>query len=109
MTHRHPLDFEICQLALTRGDFGLVGLIGSATKRRRFTRAMDQAGLDASLVAKLCCPIGVPGIHGKQPQVIAASVVAQMLQLFEIGADPIDRRVGISEKQAEASCISHGF
>ena len=109
MTHRHPLDFEICELALARGDFGLVGLIGSATKRRRFTRAMARAGLATDLIAKLCCPIGVPGIHGKQPAVVAASVVAQLLQLHETGADHAARRVGISEKQAEASPISGSF
>ena len=109
MTHRHPLDYEICELALARGDFGLVGLIGSSTKRRRFASAMNRAGLDPGLVAKLCCPIGVPGIHGKQPQVIAASVVAQLLQLFETESDPSTRRVGISEKQAEASRIGGTF
>ncbi len=28
----------------------------------------------------MTCPIGVPGIAGKEPEVIAAAVVAQLLQ-----------------------------
>jgi xanthine dehydrogenase accessory factor len=31
------------------------------------------------------CPIGIPGITGKQPAVIAASAVAQLLQAFDAG------------------------
>jgi xanthine dehydrogenase accessory factor len=29
----------------------------------------------------MTCPIGVPGIEGKEPEVIAIAVVAQLLQL----------------------------
>ena len=29
---------------------------------------------------RLTCPIGVPGIAGKEPEVIALAVVAQLLQ-----------------------------
>jgi xanthine dehydrogenase accessory factor len=29
----------------------------------------------------MTCPIGVPGIAGKEPEVIAVAVVAQLLQL----------------------------
>jgi len=30
---------------------------------------------------RVTCPIGVPGITGKEPEVIAVAVVAQLLQL----------------------------
>jgi xanthine dehydrogenase accessory factor len=31
------------------------------------------------------CPIGVPGIEGKEPEVIAVAVAAQLLQLTVAG------------------------
>jgi xanthine dehydrogenase accessory factor len=31
-------------------------------------------------LARLTCPIGVPGIEGKEPEVIAVAVAAQLLQ-----------------------------
>jgi xanthine dehydrogenase accessory factor len=33
------------------------------------------------MLARLTCPIGVPGIGGKEPAVIAVAVVAQLLAL----------------------------
>ena len=35
------------------------------------------------LLSRLTCPIGLPGIRSKKPAAIAASTVAQMLQLDE--------------------------
>jgi xanthine dehydrogenase accessory factor len=80
MTHSHPLDLAIVDAALRRDDLGGVGLIGSATKRARFVRRLRQAGLSASALDRLTCPIGVPGIGGREPAIIAAAVAAQLLQ-----------------------------
>jgi len=79
MTHSHALDLEIAMAALNLRRFSYVGVIGSATKRARFLSQMRQAGLDDALAATLVCPIGLPEIGGKEPAVIAASVVAQIL------------------------------
>lgn len=76
MTHSHPLDLAIVAAALPDARFPYVGLIGSATKRARFVRQLRDAGIDPG---RLVCPIGVPGISGKEPAVIAASVAAQLL------------------------------
>jgi xanthine dehydrogenase accessory factor len=78
MTHDHALDFEIVVAALGRTDLGAVGLIGSATKRARFVGRLVRQGVDP---ARLICPIGLPGIEGKEPAVVAVSVAAQILQL----------------------------
>jgi xanthine dehydrogenase accessory factor len=40
-------------------------------------------GLTDRQIRVLACPVGVPGITGKEPAVIAASVVAQLLQVKE--------------------------
>jgi xanthine dehydrogenase accessory factor len=83
MTHSHAIDLDIVAAALRSERFGYVGLIGSATKRARFLRQMRDAGLTEAMLAKLTCPIGVPGIEGKDPAVIAASTAAQLLMESE--------------------------
>lgn len=83
MTHSHALDLAIISAALKRGGFDYVGLIGSATKRARFIKRMRAAEISDAQIAHLICPIGVPGIHGKEPAMIAASVTAQLLQTLE--------------------------
>jgi len=79
LTHQHDLDLRIGEAILTRGDFGFFGLIGSKTKRQRFIHRFEQRGIAADRIARMTCPIGVPGVVGKEPDVIAASVVAQLL------------------------------
>jgi xanthine dehydrogenase accessory factor len=81
LTHSHDLDLAITEAVLQRGDFGYLGLIGSATKRARFLRRFEQRGMAADTLARLTCPIGVSGIAGKQPELIAVAVVAQLLQV----------------------------
>lgn len=80
LTHSHDLDLAITQAVLRRGDFGFLGLIGSATKRARFAARLRQRGIGQAALDRLTCPIGVPGIPGKQPEQIAVAVVAQLLQ-----------------------------
>ena len=80
LTHRHDLDLRITEAILARADFGFLGLIGSKTKRQRFIHRFEQRGIDPAVIARMTCPIGVAGIQGKEPEVIAASVAAQLLQ-----------------------------
>ncbi len=79
MTHSHPLDLDLSVAALRREDLAFVGLIGSATKRARFEKRMRDLGLTAAALRRLVCPIGVAGVEGKEPAVIAAGVAAQLL------------------------------
>ncbi|MSQ98028.1 MAG: xanthine dehydrogenase accessory protein XdhC [Xanthomonadales bacterium] len=79
MTHSHQLDEDICCEILTRGDFCWLGLIGSETKRRRFVQRLNKRGVRPDLLDRLSCPIGLVGIHGKQPATIALSLVAQLM------------------------------
>jgi xanthine dehydrogenase accessory factor len=77
LTHDHGLDYRITAAALgSRARF--VGLIGSKSKRARFLSRLRAEGVDA---ARLTCPIGVPGIDGREPEVIAIAVLAQLLML----------------------------
>lgn len=80
LTHDHDLDLRITEAILRRGDFGFLGLIGSKTKRARFVRRFEQRGVATGTIARMTCPIGVEGIGGKQPEVLALAAVAQLLQ-----------------------------
>lgn len=81
LTHSHDLDLRITEAVLRRGDFTWLGLIGSASKRARFEHRLLQRGLAAEMIARLTCPIGLPGITGKEPSVLAVAVVAQLLSM----------------------------
>ncbi len=80
LTHDHALDYALVRAALARAS-AFVGLIGSATKRARFLSRLAHEGLSEAARARLNCPIGVPGIAGKEPDVIAISALAQVLAL----------------------------
>ena len=80
MTHDHDLDLRITEAVLRRADFGYLGLIGSKTKRQRFIHRFEQRGIDANAIARITCPIGVEGVAGKEPELIAVAVLAQLLQ-----------------------------
>jgi xanthine dehydrogenase accessory factor len=78
LTYSHALDLAICLSLLRRGDFRYLGLIGSGTKRARFIRRLSNLGVGEASLARLVCPIGVPGLAGKEPAVIALSVAVQL-------------------------------
>lgn len=84
LTHSHALDLDLVQAALKAERFAYVGVIGSNTKRARFSSRMHKAGLASDLVDSMVCPIGTTGIVAKQPAVIAASVAAELLMRDEL-------------------------
>lgn len=86
MTHSHDLDYAIGHALLERGDFAWAGLIGSATKAASFSGRWERQGFRREDIARIACPIGMPGIAGKHPGVIAVSVAAQLQQLIEARA-----------------------
>jgi len=81
LTHSHDLDFALSLAILKRADFAWFGLIGSKTKRARFEHRLAERGISPALLARMTCPIGLPGIDSKAPEVVAVAVVAQLLQV----------------------------
>ncbi|MBY0463470.1 MAG: xanthine dehydrogenase accessory protein XdhC [Burkholderiales bacterium] len=85
MSFSHAEDLDVVAQCLTRqrqrGDLGWVGLIGSKTKWASFRHRLVARGFTEVECDQVTCPIGLPGIAGKQPAVIAAAVAAQMLQV----------------------------
>lgn len=84
MSFSHAEDLDIVAACLARqraqGDLRYVGLIGSKTKWAVFRHRLVQRGFSAEELAWVTCPIGVPGISGKEPEIIAVAVAAQLLQ-----------------------------
>lgn len=81
LSHDHALDYRLTLAALSRAPVAFTGLIGSATKRARFLSRLERDGIADSARARLTCPIGIQGIAGKEPDVIAIALLAQLLQL----------------------------
>lgn len=79
MTFSHIIDFDICRAVLARGNFAYLGLIGSKTKRARFAKRLRDAGLGDAWIERLHSPIGVSGLEGKEPAIIAVSLTADLL------------------------------
>lgn len=87
MSFSHAEDLEVVAACLlrqrTQADLGLVGLIGSTTKWATFGHRLEARGFSAQELSQVTCPIGVPGIAGKEPEVIAVAVAAQVLQAVQ--------------------------
>jgi xanthine dehydrogenase accessory factor len=83
LTHNHELDYRLTRAALGGGAW--CGLIGSKTKRARFTSRLRADGVAEAAIARLVCPIGIASLKSKAPEVIAVSVAAQLLELVEQG------------------------
>lgn len=89
MSFSHAEDLDILATCLARAreknDLPYIGLIGSQTKWATFRHRLAARGFGEQDLARVTCPIGVPGVVGefrKQPEVIAVAVAAQLLQLL---------------------------
>lgn len=90
MSFSHAEDLEIVQQCLYRNrasasrgeqsDLSFIGLIGSKTKWATFKNRLHERGFTDAELAQVTSPIGITGISGKEPEVIAVAVAAQLLQ-----------------------------
>ena len=84
MSFSHAEDLDVLAACLLRQreqrDLPYIGLIGSKTKWATFRHRLEARGFTAKELAHVTSPIGVPGIAGKEPEVIAVAVAAQLLQ-----------------------------
>ena len=84
MSFSHAEDLEVLAACLKRqrqhADLPYIGLIGSNTKWATFRSRLQARGFTPGELAHVTSPIGVPGIDGKEPEVIAIAVAAQLLQ-----------------------------
>jgi xanthine dehydrogenase accessory factor len=87
MSFSHAEDLEVVAACLKRqrerGDLPYIGLIGSRSKWAAFKHRLQVRGFLEAELAQVTCPIGVVGISGKAPEIIAVAVAAQLLQTLD--------------------------
>ncbi|MDN5901197.1 MAG: xanthine dehydrogenase accessory protein XdhC, partial [Brachybacterium sp.] len=91
MTHDHAEDLVLCDAALQRGgELGSVGVIGSDAKWSRFRTQLREAGHEDTAIDRISCPLGLSGVGGKEPAVIALSTAAALVATLQHAeeADP---------------------
>ncbi len=91
MSFSHAEDLDVLASCLQRqrdfADLPYIGLIGSQTKWATFRHRLEARGFTSAELALVTSPIGVAGIggiHAKEPEVIAVSVAAQLLQAISV-------------------------
>ena len=94
MSFSHAEDLDVVAACLLRrrhtGELPFIGLIGSKSKWARFRARLRERGFSEVELAWVTSPIGLPGISGKQPEVIAVAVAAQLL-LAQAGLPKVQR------------------
>ena len=80
MTYSDTLDQHIVESVLQRNRFDYLGVIGSYTKRHSLEQMLHARGIPPAQLSRLHCPIGLPGMPGSAPEIIAVSIAAQLLQ-----------------------------
>ena len=87
MSFSHAEDLDVVAACLqrqrARSDLPYIGLIGSKTKWATFRNRLEARGFTPEELAQVTSPIGIPGIDGKEPEVIAVAVAAQLLQSMQ--------------------------
>ena len=105
LTHSHTLDQRLSEHILRRPGNDWFGLIGSRTKRMQFEHRLAERGISRQRLDEMVCPIGLQGITNKAPAVIAASVAAQLLQVWEAAerATQLDAQPPVVAKMAASA------
>ena len=86
MSFSHAEDLDVLAACLARqrlrGDLAFIGLIGSKSKWASFQTRLRQRGFSAAELSGVICPIGLAGVLGKQPDVVALAAVAQLFSIW---------------------------
>ncbi|MCO4783626.1 MAG: xanthine dehydrogenase accessory protein XdhC [Candidatus Cloacimonetes bacterium] len=77
LTHDHGLDFEILKRCL-KADLAYIGLIGSQTKWKTFTKRLLNQGFSQDQVDRVDCPAGIK-FNDKRPKAVAIALAAKLL------------------------------
>ena len=78
-SHSHELDYRLAEVILRLGAVRFCGMVGSRRKVAEALEILAAMGLSEAQIGGLTAPLGVPGLHGKAPEVIALSAAAQVM------------------------------
>ena len=85
LTYSHALDLELCHRILSR-PFAQLHLIGSASKRARFSSRLKTLGHSDAQIARVICPLGNKSL-GKAPAAIAVGLAVALLEDQALAAE----------------------
>lgn len=106
LTHNHQLDFALVEACLKQGNTSFIGMIGSATKAKRFRTRLEHREFTAEQIKQLISPIGDFNIPGKRPVEVAVSISAQIIQkLHESIAPSNNQQQSFSQTQGKKESI----
>lgn len=105
LTHDHSLDEALIE-KLTSKPLKYLGLIGSQTKKQRFTARLLSKGISAEDLSQVQCPMGI-SIGGKAPKEVALSIGAQLIQILNssVNENALDNARAV-DRESEISAIS---
>ena len=83
LTHTHQLDFELCKAIIKRDDALWLGVIGSATKAKRFKYKLAQRDFTERQIKQMVCPVGLKEVSGKLPMEVAIAIAGQLVALYQ--------------------------
>lgn len=108
LTHNHQLDYELVEACLKHQSLQYIGMIGSATKAKRFQTKLYHRGYTAQQIAKVVSPIGDSSIKGKRPIEVAVSISAQLINLLNTQQSNEQSVVHVSDAEvcAKTSAIT---
>ena len=99
MTHDHVLDYEIVCAALNVKGLSYIGLIGSMTKWKNFSRRLKRDGFADDDLDRVTCPIGQKLQNLKQPSAVAAVIVAEIFS-------EVDRSISQAAQKSEEMSLN---
>ena len=79
LTHSHDFDFKIINEILIYNSFKFIGLIGSKTKKNKFSNRLKNNGHHQNIINSIECPVGLNIKHTKEPNEIAISIIAKLI------------------------------
>ncbi|MCJ8344430.1 xanthine dehydrogenase accessory protein XdhC [bacterium] len=77
LTHDHSLDFEILKNCL-KSKFSYIGLIGSHTKWKTFSKKLLNQGFTQGDLDRVDCPAGIK-FNDKRPKAVAIALASKLL------------------------------
>ena len=79
LTHSHDYDFKIINEIFKYNKFKFIGLIGSKTKKNRFSNRLKNNGHNQKIIDTIECPVGIKIKQNKEPNEIAISIIARLI------------------------------
>jgi xanthine dehydrogenase accessory factor len=98
----HQLDFSLVERLIKQNQARFIGVIGSATKAKRFRMRLSHKQFSQHQIEQMTCPIGLESIQGKLPMEVAVSIAAQTMHLYQHNQPEEKQQPGLQWQQIKS-------